>query len=523
MLARLRDGNIAAGAGYSTDSQQVAPQICYNATVSSISGQSGSLELDTAQSFVDIQNEVRQSVSVKGGIGMFSASAETSYLQSMEDKDYSMSLNYYYYSYATAAVQLAGFGVNALTESGQGFYDNGNNPYFGLICGDQYITSYDEGAMLLMGVNIQFSSNYEKEQFTAHAGASFGDIFSASGDIQKIASTYGISGSVVMQAFQIGGDPSQLSYILNKDGNGNYYVLTCSLEAMSNCISAASGMLDYAKYNFTTQFSFENNTGLTPLGTGFMAYEPIYYIGLTPPPSLVTPNVTEDRLTLANALLENQYYEQKFYQFLYGYPVVWNTTSSIYLSAQALFQKAQGNVAVLMSPSNPEAGGLGCFTFPDQCDTLTKTIQGNLVPINASDLNFFGEAKYILPSEFGPYYFFGSGYNIYPIQVGTNGDTFNDLIAVDITDSYFYFALHYRAGGTGDGKIWTQCGNETSTDGMDYQGIVTQTFGYSCGSSQTYHGTWSKTISPFYFEAYNGTNQGAEVIGQTPEQDVVGI
>lgn len=73
----------------------------------------------------------------------------------------------------------------------------------------------------------------------------------------------------------MGGEPSQLTKILNKDSTGQYYALTFSLTAMENCIKAASGLPDYAKDNFSTQFSFQNNTGFTPLGIAFSQYTPI--------------------------------------------------------------------------------------------------------------------------------------------------------------------------------------------------------------------------------------------------------
>lgn len=57
---------------------------------------------------------------------------------------------------------------------------------------------------------------------------------------------------------------------------------------MDQCIKAASGLLDYARDNFSTQFSFQNNTRLTPLGIAFSQYTPIEYIGLIPRVSLVS-------------------------------------------------------------------------------------------------------------------------------------------------------------------------------------------------------------------------------------------
>ncbi|XP_018016674.1 uncharacterized protein LOC108673369 [Hyalella azteca] len=273
-VVQYNSGNIIVGAGYSSDSQQIAPHICYNATVSSTAGQQAYVQLNTAISFSDLESQLQMSVDISGKFLMFSAEAGASYLRSAQDKDYSLSLNYYEYATNNVAVQFAGYGEAALTEVGKDFYNGGKNPYFGLLCGDNYITSYQQGALLAMGINIKFSSSVAKQEFEEKAGATFGSIISASERIKNVATQYNITGAVMMQAFQVGGDPSQLSKIFSKDSSGKYYALTCSLTTMDDCVLAASGLLDYAKESFSTQFSFQNNTGLglTPLGIAFSQF-----------------------------------------------------------------------------------------------------------------------------------------------------------------------------------------------------------------------------------------------------------
>jgi len=52
--------------------------------------------------------------------------------------------------------------VDALTKEG---FDNYNYNYdfknFGIKCGDNYITSYKEGSLLLFGVVIEFETMYD--------------------------------------------------------------------------------------------------------------------------------------------------------------------------------------------------------------------------------------------------------------------------------------------------------------------------------------------------------------------------
>jgi len=151
---------------------------------------------------------------------MFSADIETSYVRHVEEKDYSLSLSYYQSVQETVRLSIAGAGMDALNDAGKSIYMNGTNKFFNMACGDQYITSFKRGGLLVMNLNVAFKSHEEKTKFTAHAGGSFGSIFSASAKVAKAASDLKISGSVSISAFQKGGNPVQLAHFLNKDSSG---------------------------------------------------------------------------------------------------------------------------------------------------------------------------------------------------------------------------------------------------------------------------------------------------------------
>ncbi len=77
-----------------------------------------------------------------------------------------------------------------------------------MICGDKFIDSYKAGAMLILGMKLEFHNHADKESFAFHFGASFGSFASLSADIQKSSSKISISGTVTIQAYQVGGNPS---------------------------------------------------------------------------------------------------------------------------------------------------------------------------------------------------------------------------------------------------------------------------------------------------------------------------
>ncbi|KAL0210519.1 hypothetical protein RCL1_004955 [Eukaryota sp. TZLM3-RCL] len=223
-------------------------------------------------------------------------------------------------------------------------------PYFGLICGDRYVSAFDRGLLLVLSLNIKFANREEKQSFEVIAGAFFGSIVSASTNIQKFANENNLNGFVSIQAFQRGGDPSRLAHILRKDAAGEYYALSCDSKNMKNCVSAASGLLNYAQSDFTKQFNFGKGVGLTPLGTGFTEHRPIKYIGLTPSKSFVISSVQQQRITLANELKKAQYYEGNFEQLLKYYLVSWNSGSRLYQSIISSYDKAKTNINLILSP-----------------------------------------------------------------------------------------------------------------------------------------------------------------------------
>ena len=222
--------NIVPGSGYSSDTQQLAPQTCYDAEVGSVAGQESLIKLDSATSFHDMLDTLQIQAKIDMGFGNFSMNAEGKYFKSIEDKSYSMSLNYFQYLAHTVSLQLQGYGINALNNIGKDFYNEGKNPYFGILCGDYYIPSYKQGGLLLTSLNIQFTSHEEKKEFQMHAHAGFGSILSASADIERIAKQYDISGHVFVQAFQKGGEPSELAKIFSKSEEGEYYVSVAVLQ-----------------------------------------------------------------------------------------------------------------------------------------------------------------------------------------------------------------------------------------------------------------------------------------------------
>lgn len=87
---------------------------------------------------------------------MFSAKSDVQFMKEVKVGDFSLSINYYQYSQYEVAMDI-GFGpAGALTQDWRQVYgppDN-PNPRFGLICWDNYISSYKVGATLIVSLKL---------------------------------------------------------------------------------------------------------------------------------------------------------------------------------------------------------------------------------------------------------------------------------------------------------------------------------------------------------------------------------
>ncbi len=499
--------SIIKGIGFSSDTQQLVSEACYAAGNTTLAAPQSSLNFDYTTTFSQLEEDINFSVSASGGFGMFSASASASYLRNMQDKDYSLSLNYYGISSSNIDVQFAGAGEEMLNSAGKSYYQA--DPYFGIICGDYVVTSYQLGAMLLMGLNLNFESEYEKEKFTSSTGASFGDIFSASSSVQKTVTSLKLKGSVSVQAFQIGGEPQLLSKILSKNSSGEYYVLTCNLDAMDNCVNAANGLLNYASQNFTSQFNFSPQEKIYPLSNMFSA-QPIDLFGLQMPKSFINSTVVEARDNLANSYLENSYYQQKIYELENGYPVAFDTTSDFYKDLTKFSEIVDNNIEVLTSNSNPAMSSEACYSEPQSCIQISQNILSKVQNITSGDLAFMDTIQYKFTAYLGTT-FYNNGNNgtsietweLYTGDEKIDGRFIEQLYTVDIYGNTYNYSFQYFIDGGGSfNGFW----RGKTTDGFKYQGPFcdsSSTKDCTCPSAGDCSAhTYYKEKPEFYFQLY---------------------
>lgn len=356
------------GRGYSTDTQQIARNICFHSSVSSTSSQQSSVNLDTAIRYGELEKLIKFSVSAKGGFGMFSASAKADYLKSIEENSLTVSLNYLNTMQQKVYLSMSGYGIEALTDEAKLAYQEKGVNLFSLSCGDNYITSYSEGASLMVSLYLEFSDSHTRESFMAKSGGKFANIFSAMSTIETMAKYDLMSGKVSIKAYQEGGEPSRLPEILGRDAEGNYYVLSCDLNAMSNCKSAANSILDYARNSFPSQVSFTTGAGLTTFQDSLFEYSSIQFIGLSLPVSFVDGGESLNRLKFANDYVKYSSYNKQLSHLQSKYYSLIESDSDYKSSFLQTLNVVNDNLAKIA------VEGLNCYNDPRSCKDVERVI-----------------------------------------------------------------------------------------------------------------------------------------------------
>ena len=380
------------GRGYSTDTKQIAPQRCLNIASIITGDQYSFVKLDSAMSYSQFMNSVSKD---KGGglsLKIFKVKGHNNPTDTKVDNDFEIKFIYVNGVQSTISVNLGGEGEDILTDVGKAFYKK--NPHFGLICGDSYISSYDQGAMLVLELTLRFKTHSEKKEKGKgfEVGIGLGDILSASKKTTEIANATNTEGYMSIHVFQVGGDPTQLPKVFREDGAS--YPLTCQMGSAESCLKAASAALNYATNDFPEQI--RNQTNLIALPN--YVKQPIkQFIKDYKAPCFATNEVLQIRNDQKNTENAYNYYEDYMQSLLSYYPVNWNFKSGLYNNISQMQDNIRKNLNLL---SDPDFGIAICYDTPLECVETNRNLNRNMIPV---DMSIIQDIKYIyeLPHKNG--------------------------------------------------------------------------------------------------------------------------
>lgn len=276
--------DLQPGSGYVSSTKSIAPSICYAMDPGTIEGPEGLMS--PGERFDRLIRSV--SYDDRPESSKFYPKAEVAFMSALsENSPASDGYGYGYGAYLlTYRKQIfhAHYGLDhALNETGKQFYnaDPKQQEIFDKNCGDYVFTAYPEGIFFIAGLRVHFSNAQQAETYRVKSLSTNDNLLSRINSIKTLTENYSLSGTVTIQAYQEGGDPSQLNSILTANDEG-FYDLSCDLRDLEPCINATNAMYDYFGNVLPAQTNFNSNIGIVPLNSlpGLRGRIPKIYLGL---------------------------------------------------------------------------------------------------------------------------------------------------------------------------------------------------------------------------------------------------
>jgi hypothetical protein len=367
---------IQPGMGYSSDTQSLAKAVCYKTETIIRSGQSSILKFEQSTDYQSFLKTFNLEFDIKGGYGIFSTNDFYKFFHSIEEDSYSFSINYFQKVSQNVMMTFSYNPKTILTEVGENIYSSGANPMLRLLCGDTLISTYEEGAILILSLRINFNSKEEKEEFTTHVGLNIGSFIDASSTISNVSTKYNLSGRIQVLAFQIGGDPTELSKLLASS------VVDCDIKNIKACQDTAKNLINYVSNIFPSQFKKDDHgiwmSPLVPL-TLFKKDYLVSDFGLILAPSYLTKEVQNARTDLVNIKRKLDYYYSNLLKLKQIYPTKLDSPFSDYLSV------LENNFYVL-EIGDGMGRAIDCFQFPFKCLPIYDELKSKLILNYENDL-----------------------------------------------------------------------------------------------------------------------------------------
>lgn len=361
----LLDG-IEPGVGYSSDAEHIAPMACFKSSKVIRDSSTSILHSELSMDKQELAKSLNLGFNFKGGYAQFSANAALNYIRDNNSNNLAISYNFINMISRKVNIKYSLNPKKILNKDGIEVYKEGSNPKFRLFCGDRLIDSYTEGAFVITTIQVILSNKIQKRQFEASIGTSISGFSDLSAKVINSKSSGLFDGKVVISAFQLGGDPTQLSKIIPTS-------MSCSFNDISKCDEFYNtGISNYLKNSFPSQFNKDDS--FTPIGN--LSFSPISLVddlNMQISPSYITSEIEEARKKLLNLYSNNLANYQALSDVFYYYPV----------TLDSLFKKDVHNALKIAEENLFKLQDAKlCWTSPNNCIKTYHEIVGNLTKQN---------------------------------------------------------------------------------------------------------------------------------------------
>lgn len=339
---------VKPGLGYNSAKQTLVNVECFSVWKEIINGDHSEVDFAKAQGYDSMTKSLGLDLEIKGGYGYFTGSVAAGYSREVSETNTQLSFNFF--SKSTHKVNYEyNYGPKLiLSEKGQKAYSLPKNQFID-ICGDNVVKQYERGTALVMSMILEFNSSKEMNEFRLKLGFGVLGIVELSIRIRVAIKETKINGNVKIKAIQLGGDPSQLSRIIDDK------IKDCNLLQFDECLKVANKIIDYASGDYVRQLTDKNK--FIPMGT--FSLKRISDFGL-PSINPLSYDIIESRDWMVSNFKKIDYYNFKLSEFIRFYPGYKRPEFS------ELVELAD-SVKSIYEEMNGSEGGKVCWNEPNKC------------------------------------------------------------------------------------------------------------------------------------------------------------
>jgi hypothetical protein len=375
-------GIVDLGGGYHTWREQRFPALCINFTQSAGIGGTGNIIQAEQLNYQTVLEVLKAKDSGGIHIGPFSLGRRSSYLRKIVETELSASYTFLYnlqlpvkHVIPDPIQPVSAIGQSALAAGGSNFFNT---------CGDDYIYERVEGGLLFVTLRYDFASRIAKESFTSSVSISYGPI-NGSADYSRLSASQKRSVKLTLEAYQEGGDPTQLAALVTNTANG---ARNCTVEHVTQCNSMINAIDQYALNNFNSSVK------TTPTVYGYTTL-PYATAGVVGAPAIgpVPLPVINTRLSLGQVLDGNADDGVRAQNVLHDYaPLLeqWqvNGLNALIPTTDRNITRVEGAAQYcygFIDPANPDGCALQYQTMLGLLETYDRTLLQPPASINLVD------------------------------------------------------------------------------------------------------------------------------------------
>lgn len=405
------------GTGWSSDAEHIAPMECFSPLQVIRDGSMATMRAEYMSDTRRLSDFLDLSLSLKGGYGMFGTNNSFEYIKSLDANSLALSFTFSEKISRNVTMKYSPIVSKLLNQDGKDVYnDETAGPLFRLFCGDKLVSGYQEGAFVILSMQIVMNDIQQKQTLQAHLGANIGNFADLAAALKLYRAAYNLHGNIKISGFQLGGDPTQLSKALNTS------IVSCDFDHIDECKNSMAGLINYVSNSLPNQFNTPSS--YTPIGGLKTGWDLAEDLQMKIAPSYININVINARQQLADLATANRNNYSHLSAVINGYPIPLEPNYKARLINSNNI--AYNNVLTLQEATD-------CWGMPNRCVKIKDTITSKLIPQPDKNIlmGFPVGCSIYVPSIWNNYPFYAVFYSDKP----SNGVT---LKAADNTSMFYY-------------------------------------------------------------------------------------